>query len=241
MNTLQNEIIQTAKIYRELFKKAQIAIDAQINALKRESLCNRCKDNCDIDFNKITFLQKFPKGCRYKFWQESALNLLENKISKDIYSKIQLIEQKRKDYSCARCTSCCKLASSEYSYPELKERAKNGDKFSQEFVSIFVPYNSIEEPRKLYPEYVDLLEEKFKDQTTLNFYYCPKLGKDGLCTDYENRPNICRDFPNNPLVALPVKCAYNDWKEDVEITALTLHALIDIIGFYKEKLKDLLQ
>ena len=32
------------------------------------------------------------------------------------------------------------------SYEELKERAKNGDKFSQEFISIFVPYKNIDEP-----------------------------------------------------------------------------------------------
>ncbi len=240
MNVLQNEIIHTAKIYRELFKNAQKAIDLQLNSLKRSSLCNNCKENCEIDFNKINLFQKFPDGCRYKFWQESALNLLENKISKDIYEKIQTMEEKRKCYTCGRCTSCCKLASSEYSYEELKERAKNGDKFSQEFVSIFVPYESIEEPRKLYPDYINLLEEKFKDQTELHFFYCPKLGENGLCTDYENRPNICRDFPNNPLVALPVKCTYNEWKQEVEITALTLHALIDIIGFYKDKIKEVL-
>ena len=241
MNSLQNDIIKTKKIYTELFFRSQKAIDIQLNALKTESLCNKCKENCDIDFNKINLFQKFPEGCRYKFWQEAALNHLENKISKDIYLKIQEIESKRKNFVCKRCTSCCKLASSEYSYEELKERAQNGDKFSQEFISIFVPYQNIEEPRKIYPDYIALLEEKFEDQTQLHFYYCPKLGENGLCTDYENRPNICKDFPNNPLVALPLKCSFNEWKETVEITALTLHALIDIIGFYKEKLNELIK
>ena len=241
VNTLQNEIIKTKKIYRELFSRAQEAIDKQLYALKTSALCNHCKQNCDIDFNKINLFQKFPKNCRYKFWQEAALNILENKISKDIYEKIQLIEKRRQCFSCGRCTSCCKLASSEYSYEELKERAKNGDKFSKEFVSIFVPYKSIEEPRKIYPDYVEMLEKETEDINSIHFYYCPKLGKDGLCTDYENRPDICRDFPNNPLVALPLKCSYNQWKQEVEITALTLHALIDIVGFYKEKLQELVK
>ena len=241
VNTLQNEIIKTKKIYRELFSRAQEAIDKQLYALKTSALCNHCKQNCDIDFNKINLFQKFPKNCRYKFWQEAALNILENKISKDIYEKIQLIEKRRQCFSCGRCTSCCKLASSEYSYEELKERAKNGDKFSKEFVSIFVPYKSIEEPRKIYPDYVEMLEKETEDINSIHFYYCPKLGNDGLCTDYENRPDICRDFPNNPLVALPLKCSYNQWKQEVEITALTLHALIDIVGFYKEKLQELVK
>ena len=240
MNNLQNEIIKTKKIYKQLFFNAQEAIDKQLNALKRASLCNHCKEDCEIDFNQINLFQKFEKDCRYRFWQEAALNHLENKISKDIYEKIQLIEKRRQCFTCGRCTSCCRLASSEYSYEELKQRAENGDKFSKEFVSVFVPYKSKEEPRKIYPDYIAMIEEKFSDQTEVYFYYCPKLGDDGLCIDYENRPNICRDFPNNPLVALPEKCSYNEWKQEVEIMSLTLHALIDITGFYKEKLKELL-
>ncbi len=241
VNNLQNEIIKTKKIYREIFLRSQEAIDFQIDAIKKQSLCNHCTKDCKIDFNKITAFQKFPPHCRYRFWQEAALNLLETKISKDIYEKIQTIEEKRKKYTCCRCSSCCRLASSEYSYEELKQRAKNGDKFAAEFVSIFVPYKDIEEPRKIYPEYVEMLEKETEDINSIHFYYCPKLGADGLCTDYENRPDICRTFPNNPLISLPEKCAFSEWKHDVEIIALTLHALIDIIGFYKEKLKEALK
>ncbi len=236
MNTLQNEIINTRKIYKELFYNAQAAIDRQLLNLKKSSLCNHCKQGCEIDFNNISLFQKFPDGCRYKFWQEAALDCLENKISKDILAKIQKIDERRKCFNCGCCSSCCKLASSEYSYEELKERAKNGDKFSQSFISVFVPYTSVEVPQKIYPDYVKLLREHFDDKN-LYFYYCPKLGADGLCTDYENRPDICRDFPNNPLVALPLDCSFNEWKQEVEITALTLHALIDIVGFYKDKIK----
>ena len=239
MNNLQNEIINTRKIYRELFKNAQIAIDKQLMPLKTASLCNHCTKGCDIDFNKITLFDKFPKQCRYRFWQESALDKLENQISKDVVKKIQVIDRRRDEYSCACCGSCCRLASSEYSFEELKERAKNGDKFSSDFVSIFVPYKSKDEPRKLFPDYIELLEKTFKGEE-LYFYYCPKLGADGLCTDYENRPDICRVFPSDPLVVFPLKCAFSTWKQEVEITALTLHAIIDIVGFYKEKIKQAL-
>lgn len=239
MNILQNEIINTKKIYRELFKNAQFAIDKQIDGLKKASLCNNCKENCDIDFNKITVTQKFPQGCRYKFWQEAALNLLENKISKDILEKINSVNAHRENFSCRMCGSCCKLASSEFSFEQLQERAKNGDKFSKDFVSIFIPYESIEEAEKLYPDYVGLLKEHFKENE-LHFYHCPKITEEGLCGDYEKRPDICRDFPSNPLVAFPLKCSYNAWKQDVEITALTLNALIDIVGYYREKIKEVL-
>lgn len=241
MNALQNEIIRTKKIYEELFFKAKEAIDVQIYALKSASLCNKCKDNCEIDFNKIDLFQKFPTECRYRYWQEAALEHLVNKISKDVFFKIQEIDKKRFEHSCGCCSSCCKLASSEYSYEELKERAKQGDKFSAEFVSIFVPYDDIELARSVYPDYVNMVEKELGDKSKVYFYYCPKLGADGLCTDYENRPDICRVFPSNPLVSLPLNCSFNKWKDEVEITALTLNALIDIIGFYKEKLEGLLK
>ncbi len=241
MNTLQNEILKTKKLYRELFKNAQDAIDRQINALKRETLCSKCKSDCDIDFNKISVFQEFPAECRYRFWQEAALDLLVNKISKDVYEKIKTVDEKKNNFSCDCCASCCRLASSEYSFEELSKRAENGDKFSKDFVSIFIPYENRDDAREIYPDYVDLIEKKFEYDAEIHFYHCPKIGDDGLCTDYENRPQICSDFPTNPLVAFPLRCSYNQWKEEVEITALTLHALVDIIGFYKEKLQELVK
>lgn len=241
VNNLQNEIIQTRKIYKELFEKGKEAVDAQINALKSVSLCNHCRQNCKIDFNTIDMFDTFPENCRYRFWQEAALDLLENKISKDILERIKIIDERRKCYSCSCCSSCCRLASSEFSYDELKDRAKKGDKFSRDFVSVFVPYKDIEDAKKVYPDYVELIEKTFDKSEKVYFYYCPKLGTDGLCSDYENRPDICRDFPNNPLVILPLKCSFNEWKNEVEITAMTMHALIDIIGFYKDKLQKALR
>ena len=84
VNNLQKEIYQTKKLYRDVFNKVKEALDSQIASLKSSSLCNHCKQDCDIDFNKIDIFQEFPKGCRYRFWQESVLDLLENRISKDI-------------------------------------------------------------------------------------------------------------------------------------------------------------
>lgn len=240
MNTLKNNMHKTRKIYRELFIKATESIDKQLNNLKKASLCNHCKSDCALDFNSIKLFQKFPKECNYRFWQESALNELEGRISRDIYAKIQMIDAQREGSSCAMCASCCNLASSEFTYEELKEKAANGDKFAAEFTSIFVPYASNDEARKIYPDYVTLIEEQFSDENGIQFYHCPKIGADKLCTDYENRPQICRDFPTNPLVVFPPACAYRKWKDDVEVTALLLHAMVEIVGFYKEKLHEIL-
>ena len=141
---------------------------------------------------------------------------------------------KKCEYVCSKCASCCKLAVSEYSYDQLKQRAMRGDKFSRDFVSVFVPYKSEEEAKLVNPEYFELLNNVMKDQRVY-YYCCPKL-KDNLCSDYENRPNICKDFPHNPLKLLPSTCSFNEWKNSVAKQAMLLKAKTDIIAFYKTKL-----
>ena len=116
---------------------------------------------------------------------------------------------KKNEYSCSRCAACCQLAASEYSYQQLKQRAMRGDKFASDFVSVFVPYENEDEAKM----------------------------KDNLCTDYENRPDICKDFPHNPLKLLPSSCSFNSWKNEVAHDAMLLKAKVDIIDFYKDKLQ----
>ena len=109
-----------------------------------------------------------------------------------------------------------------------------GDKFASDFVSVFVPYENEEDAKKVNPEYFEMLNELVEDKTY--YYYCPKL--DGnVCTIYENRPNICREYPHNPLKLLPASCSFNAWKNEVAHQAMLLKAKVDIIEFYKEKLQ----
>lgn len=234
---LEKDLNRTKEVYRTIFEKAKQAIDIQLNILKKNVVCTHCIKECNIAYSAANLFEKYPENCCFRNWQKAAYEKLLGKISKDIYEKIQVIDKKRQNYKCAKCSSCCKLASSEFTYDELKQKAANGDRFAKEFTSIFVPYPNNKIPEQIYPEYVALLEKKFDKD--IQFYYCPKLGKDGLCTDYENRPSICRSFPENPLAALPPKCGFHKWKEENEITALLLHALIEIVEFYKSKLETL--
>ena len=160
--------------------------------------------------------------------------MLENDISKEVYRKYQEILAYRTKFSCAGCATCCNLACSEFSPEELKQKAENGDNFATQFLSVFIPYNSKEEARKVYPEYIQMLEENKEDE--VYFYHCPKLTADKRCSDYESRPQICRDFPDNPLSILPKSCGYKKWKDEIEPVALMLHAMVEIIEYYKEKM-----
>ena len=176
----------------------------------------------------------FPPESAGNQWQKEVLELLENDFLKDIYIKFQKILRMRSKYTCRCCATCCRLACSEFSPEELKKRADRGDNFARQFLSVFIPYSSKEEARKVYPEYISLLEEN--KETDVYFYHCPKLTSDNRCSDYEMRPQICRDFPDNPLTLLPKSCGFCEWKKKSEETTLHLHAMIEIVEYYKTKI-----
>lgn len=166
---------------------------------------------------------------------EDVLKFLNEDIVKEIYEKWMKILGYRSKFKCTNCATCCKLACSEFSYTELQAKAKNGDNFATQFISVFIPYENEDEAKKIYPEYLELLKEKLNGEQVY-FYHCPKLTADNLCPDYDNRPQICRDFPDNPLSMLPKACGYCNWKEEVEPTALMLHSMLEIVEFYKSKI-----
>jgi len=237
-NLIQNEE-KKKSIYRNIFLKVNASFLARFNEEKRLLSCSKCsRKDCKIPNNPA---EKLPQDCVFRFWQEHCLEKLEKEISKSIYEKIQEVNALKDKYHCNKCAACCRLASSEFSFEELKQRAKNGDIFAKQFTSVFVPYENKEEARQFYPEFFDLLESKYKDDNGIYFYHCPKLGDDNLCTDYENRPDICRDFPNNPLVIFPKGCGYRKWQDEVDVLALTLHAMVEITEFYKNKITEALE
>ncbi len=221
MNELYSSIENLRSEYREIFKKSLAEIANRIDELRPDGL--------DADVT-----DKFPVNSDGALWQTKVLDMLENDISKEVYRKYKEILAYRSQFKCVGCATCCNLACSEFSPAELKQKAENGDNFAAQFLSVFVPYASKEDARKVYPEYIKMLEENKEDN--VYFYHCPKLTEDKRCSDYENRPQICRDFPDNPLSILPKSCGYKQWKDEIEPLALMLHSMVEIIEYYKEKI-----
>ena len=220
MKDLSTSVSDLRKKYREIFKISSDEILKRINALKPE-----------IDGDIFDVFEEKSKG---KKWQTDVLEMLEKDISKEIYRKWKEILDYRKEFSCNMCGTCCRLACSEFSYEELKLKAKNNDNFAKQFTGVFIPYNDKEQARKIYPEYIKLLEDNKEDE--VYFYHCPKLNECSKCSDYENRPQICRDFPDNPLALLPKSCGYSKWKAEVEPIALMLHSMLEIVEYYRDKI-----
>ncbi len=111
---------------------------------------------------------------------------------------------------CLKCGTCCKVATTYLPYDTLKEMAENGDERASDFLSIFEPYENIEEARKVSPETVDNITKRtnFKDNK-ITFYKCKYIGADNLCTNYENRPLLCKVFPRTAWAVVPPNCGYS--------------------------------
>ncbi|MBQ8168367.1 YkgJ family cysteine cluster protein [bacterium] len=218
MEDLTKSVSNLRKRYREIFLTSVEEIKKRVDDLK------------PVDCGDI--FDKYLSNSAGEFWQKAVLRMFEEDISKEIHRKWMEILAYRKEFSCVGCGTCCKLACSEFSPEILNQKKQNGDRFATQFLSVFVPYNSKEEAREIYPEYIKMLEENKEED--VYFYHCPKINECNRCSDYENRPQICRDFPDNPLALLPKSCGYVKWKEEVEPIALMLHSMLEIISYYKE-------
>ena len=219
--------------YQQIFIEAAESIRSELEKLKPENPCTLCQVNkCEIKV-KDPFAD-FPIGCAYRDWQKQILTFLSGDYKQKLRNIYKNIMDKKCEYECIKCGNCCRLAVSEYSFDQLKQRAARGDKFSRDFISVFVPYETEQDAQNANPEFFELFNE-VSEQQKVYYYYCPKL-KGNQCSDYENRPDICREFPHNPLKLLPSTCSFNEWKKAVSHSALLLKAKTDIIAFYQERL-----
>ena len=80
-------------------------------------------------------------------------------------------------------------------------------------------------------EEIQLQDHQENYQENYYVYHCPKITEDNRCCDYENRPQICKDFPDNPIAFLPLSCAFSNWKLKSQLFWLKLVSETEIINF----------
>lgn len=226
MDNLENEIKNIKSSYREFFLKFAGELNKCVYDSKPKSLEGEIFDT-------------YPENSEGYIWQKSVLKLINDGIAPDTYKKLVQLKEYRKNekFQCKMCGACCKLAVSEFSPDELKEKATAGDNFATQFLSVFIPYENIEDAKKNYPEYFELIKNTTDEKAY--YYHCPKVTSDNKCPIYDERPQICKDFPDNPFAFLPKTCGYKKWKSEVLNDSLKLQAIVEIIEFYKNKLKNI--
>lgn len=132
----------------------------------------------------------------------------------DNYEKNYLSQ--RPQSLCKMCGRCCRVSTTSTPYAELKKLAQKGDKPAIDFLSIFEPYSSIEEARLADSGIVDNIIERLSqdgnyDEKNTTFYYCRYLQDDNLCSNYENRPLLCKHCPSTPWSIVPPECGFEGW------------------------------
>ncbi|MDD3014349.1 MAG: YkgJ family cysteine cluster protein [Candidatus Gastranaerophilales bacterium] len=103
---------------------------------------------------------------------------------------------------CNMCGKCCRIATFKggLSYKDvLKLANSNTEEPSQiegakDFLSIFVPYSSVEEAKKVAPEFVAGVIDRFGEEANTGFFYCKYLNNN-MCQIHEDRPLLCRMYP----------------------------------------------
>lgn len=104
---------------------------------------------------------------------------------------------------CNMCGKCCRLATFKggLSYDEIIELIKNPNEDpeqvqgAKDFLTIFIPYDNIEDVKKISPSFVDRVAKKLGKENKASFFYCKFLDNSGKCAIHEDRPHLCRMYP----------------------------------------------
>lgn len=123
---------------------------------------------------------------------------------------------KRPQHLCHMCGKCCRVVTTSLSYAELKQMEQDGDKGAVDFLSLFVPYDSIESARNVDAGVVDNIINRLKSDGSFNekeitFYGCKYLQDNNLCSRYETRLDLCKHCPSTPWSVVPPGCGFEGW------------------------------
>ena len=146
---------------------------------------------------------------------------------------------------CDKCGTCCNCASPSASYRKLLEKAASGEDFARDFFSIFVPYKNIDEVKTFYPDIVERSLKAYSGNNNdikledLIFYKCRYYSDEKQCLIYEDRPELCRDFPGSPYAILGEKCSYYNWAKECKQKYKDLMKELDDLKKYKKELDNL--
>lgn len=113
---------------------------------------------------------------------------------------------------CDQSGECCRGAAQIKPWNNLLRQAAQGDSTSRAFLNQYQPYPSSEIAIQSAPDAVHASREiavsRGENPESLVFYHCIYLQGKNQCRIYEDRPTLCRDFPESPFGAIPKCCGY---------------------------------
>lgn len=219
-------------LYRKLFEAAHTQILDRFDATKNMYQCPTCQtppQTVDVVLHE---------GCGYKDWQKATILMLERDLGKDVLDRVEAIKaQKEVLGHCGQCAACCRLASSEFDWDTLQQKAAQGDDFAEQFTRVFLPYPSVEAAQERFPVLVAQILAS-TEAGSVHFYHCPYVGDDNRCTIYTDpkRPDLCDQYPATPLTWMYPQCEYQPWRKALLPETLETQATLEIAQFYADKI-----
>ena len=143
---------------------------------------------------------------------------------------------------CKMTGYCCSMASPSVPPGVLLKKAAEGDSFARDFLNLFQAYKSREEAYAIAPELVDKTlsyasrSNKYQSSDQVVFYRCRFLKGKNQCQVYEDRPQLCRDYPDSPFLVVPPGCAYEQWSNECKKKYYELKEELNNLKALKEKL-----
>lgn len=114
--------------------------------------------------------------------------------------------------ACDRSGECCRGAAQIAPWDRLLRHAAEGDGTARAFLNQFVPSPDLEAARKNAPHALEasrrIAQSRGDDPGDLVLYRCRFLQGQNTCPIYEDRPALCREFPESPFGAVPACCGY---------------------------------
>lgn len=135
--------------------------------------------------------------------------------------------------ACDRSGECCRGAAQTAPWNTLLRDAAQGNLTARAFLNQYVPYPSLEAASASAPDAVAaslaITEQRGDVKENVVFYHCRFLKNKSECQIYEDRPTLCRDFPESPFGAIPACCGY----------ASTTKRCLDQVESLRRELEDL--
>ncbi len=230
---LTHDIGAIKQQYRDLFELAHQRLLTVFTQLHSKYHCSQCNTPPDAIDHVL------HPGCEFRNWQKESIITMEQTIGKQILESLDKIQSLKEVHgSCHSCGVCCSLSSSQFSPDELGTKANEGDPFAQQFLSVFLPYDSHDHAKARHPELVEEIVEQADGP--VYFYHCPHLTDDNKCSIYNDprRPDICKTYPDTPLVLMYKKCGYQPWKAEMLPTTLLAQATLELCQYYSNRILE---
>jgi Fe-S-cluster containining protein len=164
-------------------------------------------------------------------------------VKPDIATRVQEL-MKLPQSLCRMCGMCCKIVNFKggLSYEEVKKLSEDPNapptqsEGARDFLTIFKPYDSVEDAKKVDEGFVNFLFEIFGKDSNLTFFHCRFLAEDNTCLIHEDRPLLCRMHPTpNEKTLFHPNCGF---KEQAQKNWEEISSIIEDLKKRKEELQN---